>query len=205
MNITDEGQLSPTDMPPAPKPRKSVSGWIGFAAVALLFGLIWFNQDIAAPAWNDGAATMNGSPIAAEVGAIAPDFSLVTLDGNSVRLSDFHGKPVILNFWATWCAPCREEMPALEEIWQQYGQGDVVVLGVDQGESTAVVERFIREKVNTSFPILLDRDHTIGDSYFVRSLPTTFFIDAKGFIREIRIGGPLSLPFLQDRVQKLGG
>jgi peroxiredoxin len=205
MNILDEGQRSSTEMPPTPRPRRSVSGWIGLAAIALILGLIWFNQDTAAPAGNDSAAMTDGPAITAEVGAIAPDFSLVTLDGNSVRLSDFHGKPVILNFWATWCAPCREEMPALEEIWQQYGAGDVVVLGVDQGESTAVVERFIREKVDTTFPILMDSDHAVGDNYFVRSLPTTFFIDRNGFIQEIRIGGPLSLPFLQDRVQKLGG
>jgi peroxiredoxin len=205
MNMIDEGQLSPTDTAPAPEPRRSVSGWIGLSAIVLILGLIWFNQDMAAPAGVDGATSTNGATIAPQVGAIAPDFSLVTLDGNSVRLSDFHGKPVILNFWATWCPPCREEMPALEEIWQQYGAGDVVVLGVDQGESTAIVERFIREKVDTTFPILLDSDHAIGNSYFVRSLPTTFFIDRKGFIQEIRIGGPLSLPFLQDRVMKLEG
>jgi peroxiredoxin len=205
MNMIDEGQLSPTDTPSAPKPRRSVSGWIGLSAIVLIFGLIWFNQDMAAPAGVDGATSTNGATIAPQVGAIAPDFTLVSLDGNSVRLSDFHGKPVILNFWATWCPPCREEMPALEEIWQQYDAGDVVVLGIDQGESTAIVERFIREKVDTSFPILLDSDHAIGNSYFVRSLPTTFFIDRKGFIQEIRIGGPLSLPFLQDRVMKLEG
>lgn len=204
MNITDEGQISPSDMPPTPRPRRSVSGWIGLAAIVLIAGLIWMNQDTAAPTVS-GSAEMNGAPIAPRVGAIAPDFSLVTLDGNSVRLSDFHGKPVILNFWATWCPPCREEMPALEELWQQYGAGGVVVLGVDQGESTAIVERFIREKVDTTFPILLDGDHAVGDSYFVRSLPTTFFIDRNGFIQEIRIGGPLSLSFLQDQVRKLGG
>jgi len=204
MNTIDDGQISPPEVPPVVKPRKSVSGWIGLAAMALILGLIWMNQDIAAPAVS-GGAERNGAPIAPQVGAIAPDFSLVTLDGESVRLSDFHGKPVILNFWATWCPPCREEMPALEEIWQQYGAGGVVVLGVDQGESTAVVERFIRENVDTSFPILMDSNHAVGNSYFVRSLPTTFFIDRNGFIQEIRIGGPLSLAFLQDQVRKLGG
>lgn len=203
MNILDEGQPSPIDASPVTKPRRSISGWIGLAAVILIAGLIWFSQSASAPASNDVAA--DGSPIAAEVGAIAPDFELVTLDGESVRLSDFHGKPVILNFWATWCAPCREEMPALEAIWQQYGEGDVVILGVDQGESVALVERFIRERVGTTFPILMDSDHAIGDSYFVRSLPTTFFIDRNGFIQDIRIGGPLSESFLQEQVKKLGG
>ncbi|MBX3001756.1 MAG: TlpA family protein disulfide reductase [Caldilineaceae bacterium] len=204
MNTIDEGQLSPPEAPPVVKPRKSVSGWIGLAALTLIFGLIWMNQDSAAPAVSD-SAEMNGATIAARVGSIAPDFSLVTLTGEQVHLSDFQGKPVILNFWATWCPPCREEMPALEAIWQQYGAGDVVVLGVDQGESVAVVERFIHERVGTTFPILMDSNHAVGNSYFVRSLPTTFFIDRNGFIQEIHIGGPLSLPFLQEQVRKLGG
>lgn len=143
------------------------------------------------------------APVA--VGQPAPNFALLWEDGRGIDLAGLQGRPVILNFWATWCPPCREEMPALEELWQQYGAGGVVVLGVDQGESTAIVERFIREKVDTTFPILLDGDHAVGDSYFVRSLPTTFFIDRNGFIQEIRIGGPLSLSFLQDQVRKLGG
>jgi peroxiredoxin len=204
MNILDESQLPPIETPAVSKPRRSVSGWIGLIAIALIAGLIWFSQSTSISTGNESAA-MNGAFIAPEVGAIAPDFALVTLDGETVHLSDFQGKPVILNFWATWCPPCREEMPALEAIWQQHGAGDVVVLGVDQGESVAVVEKFIRDRVDTTFPILMDSDHTVGDSYFVRSLPTTFFIDRNGFIQEIRIGGPLSLTFLQDQVKKLGG
>jgi peroxiredoxin len=188
-----------------PERQTHVGRWLGIAAVVLVMGLIWFSLDqtgdggtVAAP--NSAA---NNVAIAAEVGALAPDFSLTSLAGETVRLSDFRGKPVVLNFWATWCAPCRREMPALEQIWQQGGAGDVVVIGVDQGESPQRVQRFIDEEVNVSFPILLDSDYKVGDAYFVRSLPTTLFIDPKGFIQEIRLGGPLSLSFLQDRVARL--
>lgn len=141
--------------------------------------------------------------VAPEVGAIAPDFELRALTGETIRLSDLRGRPVILNFWATWCPPCRREMPALEVVWQQYNRGDVMVLGVDQGESPAVVEEFIRTAAGVSFPLLLDMDQSVGDAYLVHSMPTTFFIDAAGHIRDIRVGGPMELEFLNEQVRRL--
>lgn len=141
--------------------------------------------------------------IAPEVAALAPDFELRTLTGETVRLRDLRGRPVILNFWATWCPPCRREMPALEVVWQQYNRGDVMVLGVDQGESPAVVEEFIRTAAGVSFPLLLDIDQSVGDAYLVHSMPTTFFIDAEGRIRDIRVGGPMKLEFLNEQVRRL--
>ena len=139
-----------------------------------------------------------------EVGQPAPNFAFVWEDGRGADLASLRGKPVILNFWATWCPPCRREMPALEVIWQQHNRGDVVVLGVDQGESVAVVSQYVRQNVGVTFPLLLDRRQDVGDLYLVRSLPTTFFIDAEGIIREMRVGGPMELDFLNQQVQALG-
>jgi len=166
--------------------------------IALVIWFVWLRQLPAAPA--QPISTIS----APEVGHPAPDFTLPTLNGADVRLADLRGKPVILNFWATWCPPCRREMPALEVIWQQHNRGDVMVLGVDQGESVGVVSEYVRQNVGVTFPLPLDRRQDVGDLYLVRSLPTTFFIDADGIIQEIRVGGPMDVDFLNEKVRSLG-
>jgi len=173
----------------------------GLGGVILLALLGWFIWARLSPAPPSAPISSIPAPV---VGHPAPDFVLPALDGSEVRLADLRGKPVILNFWATWCPPCRREMPALEIVWQQYSQGDVMVLGVDQGESIAVVSEYVRQNVGVTFPLLLDRSQDVGDLYLVRSLPTTFFIDADGIIQEIRVGGPMELDFLNQKVQELG-
>ena len=167
------------------------------ALLGVLGWFLWPRQPLAAP-------TQPVSAIPApEIGHPAPDFTLPTLDGGEIRLADLRGKPVILNFWATWCPPCRREMPALEVIWQQHNRGDVMVLGVDQGESVAIVSEYVRMNVGVTFPLPLDRRQDVGDLYLVRSLPTTFFIDAEGIIRNIKVGGPMELDFLTEQVKTL--
>ena len=168
------------------------------ALFALLSWIVWPRIFPAAP-----APPLSSIP-APEVGHPAPDFTLPALDGDEVHLAELRGKPVILNFWATWCPPCRREMPALEVIWQQHKRGDVMVLGVDQGESVGIVSQYVRQNVGVTFPLLLDRRQDVGDLYLVRSLPTTFFIDAEGIIRAIRVGGPMELDFLNQQVRALG-
>lgn len=173
--------------------------WRGLMLVALVLGTGWINYS-RLPA---GAVQGEQARSAATVGFLALDFILTTTDGVTLRLSDLRGKPVVLNFWATWCPPCPTEMPALEALWQQYQPYGVTVLGVDQGESTATVERFARGMVGTTFPLLLDTDLHIGSLYAVRALPTTVFIDREGRIQEIRLGGPLNLPMLVESVEKI--
>lgn len=184
-----------------PAPR-SFGRWLGIVlTVAILAGVVY-----AAWLWSGGGVRAGlGSGDAAavpEVGQVAPDFTLPLLYGGNVRLSDLRGQPVVLNFWATWCPPCIEEMPALESLWQQTS-GQVVVLGVDQGERHETVARFLETTAPVTFPILMDPDQVIGYRYYVRSLPTTFFIDANGIIREIRVGGPLAESFLLERGRQL--
>ncbi|QYK50532.1 MAG: TlpA family protein disulfide reductase [Anaerolineales bacterium] len=118
------------------------------------------------------------------VGSQAPEFVLPNLDGEQVRLSDLRGQRVLLNFWATWCGPCRQEMPAIQA---RYNHGDFAVLAVDFGETRQQVQRFIDE-IGVDLPVLLDADGNVQELYRVRGYPTTFFIDAQGVIRFFHIG-----------------
>ncbi|UYN89303.1 MAG: redoxin domain-containing protein [Anaerolineales bacterium] len=118
------------------------------------------------------------------VGSAAPDFALPGLDGEQVRLSDLRGQRVLLNFWATWCGPCRQEMPAIQA---RYNHGDFAVLAVDFGETRQQVQNFVTE-IGVDLPIVLDADGSVQELYRVRGYPTTFFIDTKGVIRFFHIG-----------------
>jgi thiol-disulfide isomerase/thioredoxin len=118
-------------------------------------------------------------------GAAAPDFALVDLDGQMVALSEFRGRVVLLNFWATWCPPCEAEMPDLDALHQRYGeQHGLVVIGVNQKEAADVVLPFVQTR-RLSFPILLDLDGQVALRRFaVRGLPMSFIIDREGVIRD---------------------
>jgi peroxiredoxin len=168
--------------------------------VVLFLGLAWINLSRVTD-----ATLMTQTVEAPKAGFLAPDFRLTTTDGDTVQLSDLRGTPVIVNFWATWCPPCRKEMPALEAVWQRYGQGGVVILGVDQGERADVVTRFAREEVGTTFPLLLDIDQSVGARYAVQALPTTVFVDGSGRIQDVVVGGALDEAALIGGVNKILG
>ncbi len=112
-------------------------------------------------------------------GVVAPDFAFVTDDGVEYRLSDLRGRPVVLNFWATWCPPCRAEMPALDAAYLEYKDEGLVILAVNQMDNREQVERF-REAMGLHMPIVLDTQGAVGQAYWVRGLPTSFFVDAEG-------------------------
>ena len=124
--------------------------------------------------------------VGAGVGRVAPDFTLQALDGSTFRLSEQRGKPVVLNFWATWCGPCQNELPAIQKAAEHYGD-DVVFAGVDQGEKSEVVQSFA-DKLGLTFAIPMDTDGTIGYNYGVQGLPTTFFIDRNGVVQSLWMG-----------------
>ncbi len=119
------------------------------------------------------------------VGAKAPDFELKTLTGETVKLSDYKGKKVMLNFWATWCPPCKAEMPAMEEFHKEAGK-DVVILAVNI-DPHLDVKTFVDENKIT-FSIPLDAEDKVNEMYQVLSIPTTYFIDTKGNIGHKYIG-----------------
>jgi thiol-disulfide isomerase/thioredoxin len=118
----------------------------------------------------------------------APSFTLSDPEGKEISLSDFKGKPVVLNFWATWCPPCIAEMPALNTISDSYKDSGVIVIGINSGESVETVKSFVG-KFGISFPVLLDGDQKINDKYKIFGLPTTFFIDKNGVIVDQIVGG----------------
>lgn len=122
-----------------------------------------------------------------ETGDMAPDFVLKDREGNDVRLSDLRGRPVILNFWATWCAPCRLEMPELAAAQRQYEIADLAVLAVNQQESALQVDAFFNE-LDLGLTALLDPDGDVGALYGAHFLPMTIFISPDGEIRAIHRG-----------------
>jgi peroxiredoxin len=119
----------------------------------------------------------------------APDFKLVATDGSTVSLADLRGKVVLLNFWATWCPPCRTEMPDLNALYRDNGsKHDFVVLGVDLEESQQQVEAFARD-FKVAFPLLLDSSGKVTtESFAVRTLPTSIVVDREGYIRDTWTG-----------------
>lgn len=120
----------------------------------------------------------------------APEFALSSLEGRTVRLSDFRGKVVVLNFWATWCPPCRREMPSMERLSQQLQGEPFVVLAIDQQETPDDVFVFTGQLDPTPhFPILLDRNSAVAPAWGVLGLPTSFIVDKNGRIAYRAMGG----------------
>jgi cytochrome c biogenesis protein CcmG, thiol:disulfide interchange protein DsbE len=157
--------------------------WNILIVVLLIVGLawIWVNRLPVGTASAAGAL-----PPAPAVGHPAPDFALTTAAGEMFKLSDLRGTPVVLNFWATWCPPCRSEMPELQAASQRLA-GQVAIVGVDQAETPTEVQVFASQ-FGITYPIPLDQGADASRLYAVRSLPTTFFIDRSGIIRQVQIG-----------------
>lgn len=127
------------------------------------------------------------------VGELAPDFTLKNLEGQPVRLSDFRGKGVLINFWATWCPPCRFEMPMLQRIYDKHKPHDFVLLAVDtgervQGEAMITNAKNYAKAINLSFPIVLDEGDQVANLYSLRAYPTSYFVDREGKVTDIRRG-----------------
>ncbi|MEY8349467.1 redoxin domain-containing protein [Bacillus cereus] len=140
-----------------------------------------------------------------EVGKNAPNFELAKLDGTKVKLSDLKGKKVILNFWATWCGPCKQEMPDMEAFYKKH-KTDVEILAVNYTASEGAngeekVKKFAEEK-GITFPILLDKDITVTTTYKVITIPTSYFVDTKGVIQDKFIG-PMTQKEMEKRIAKI--
>jgi peroxiredoxin len=121
------------------------------------------------------------------LGKPAPGFTLPDTEGHSHQLSDYRGKVVVLNFWATWCPPCREEMPAMERLHQLIGDEDIAVVAINVGEDEDTIFRFTGDYPVT-FPLLMDQGGRIVEEYPVIGLPTTYIIDPGGIIRHRAVG-----------------
>lgn len=161
---------------------------------------------IAGAAWI--ALSAQTGPPAAEIpapqaGFPAPDFTLKTPAGETYSLTNLKGNAVLVNMWATWCPPCKAEMPAIEKVYNEYKDQGFVVLAIDQTyqDDPFNIAPFI-EDYNMTFPILLDETGDTARIYKVRSLPTSFFIDRYGFITEVVVGGPMSESLLRIRIEE---
>jgi thiol-disulfide isomerase/thioredoxin len=136
----------------------------------------------------------SGLDAGTDAGQVAPDFELELLEGGDARLTEFRGHPVVLNFWATWCQPCRQEMPQLVEAYDTNKDAGLIVVGLNMQEGRDLIKPFADER-GIDYPILIDRDGDVGDEYRLLGLPTTYFIDANGVIVSV-FRGPL-----EDKVQ----
>ena len=132
----------------------------------------------------------------------APDIVLKAVTGESYDLRALQGKVVLINFWATWCGPCRAEMPAIEQVYQAKRAQGLEVLAVDQQEDDASVRSF-GQQLGLTFPLLLDSDGSTARRYHVGALPTTFFVDRKGVIRDMAIGGPMTRASIESKIDAL--
>jgi len=137
-----------------------------------------------------------------QVGNLAPDFQLQNVDGQTVSLGNLRGKPVLINFWATWCSPCRSEMPYIQEIYEEWSDKGLVVLAINIGESSSKAEEFM-QSYNLSFTVLLDTKQDVAQRYNITGIPTTFFIDKDGIIQDKVIGAFQNKAQIEDRLSKI--
>ena len=209
--MTSSGSSEPTNQTPDGNGRNPLLILAGFIVLGLALTLIIFggnlfggneaaetaaatpNQSILqqVPAFEPAETTINQLPTGGDilaVGDLAYDFALTDVEGNLVQLSHLSGKPVIINFWATWCGPCLVEMPELEAAYQAYQDEGLVILALDQQESAEDVAQFFNE-MELSFTAVLDEEGLISELYGVANiLPTTFFINGDGEITAIHRG-----------------
>jgi len=156
---------------PQPLPRRglgigSIVLLVGIALTAIVFGLALIRQNQTQP-----------------TAGRAPDFTLTTLDGGEFRLADQRGKVVVLNFWASWCIPCRDEAPVLQSIWERYRDRGVVVVGVAYTDTERGAKEFIAE-FNQTYPNGMDLGTRISEMYNIQGVPETFVIDQNGNVAQ---------------------
>lgn len=164
--------------------------------LVLIFSIWWINL----------SADTNGisNEHAPQEGFNAPDFTLKTPTGETFTLSELKGEAVIINLWATWCPPCRAEMPALQQLYEEYKHQGLVILAINMTYQDAPrdIVPFVNQHKLT-FPILLDETGAVANLYQLRSLPSTYFINRAGIINEVVIGGPMSEALLRTRIEKI--
>lgn len=167
---------------------KLILGVVGLVAVIGISAVVYpilkenYAPEIPLPSAAQSAASSGSTGEAEKVPA--PDFTVVDSQGNSVKLSDFIGKPVVVNFWASWCPPCKAELPDFDKVWAELGE-DVVFMMVnatDGGRETEEIAKDFLAKQSYAFPVYFDIDQEASYTYGVTSLPTTLFIDKDGYL-----------------------
>ncbi|GAB4504662.1 MAG: TlpA disulfide reductase family protein [Anaerolineales bacterium] len=159
--------------------------------------------------WSLVSADHSGNSTAGQIpaprqGFLAPDFSLQTLTGENLRLADLRGQVILVNLWASWCPPCRAEMPTLQKMYAEYKDQGFTILAVNMTsqDDPAAIQPFVQQ-YGITFPVLLDPNGDTARLYELRSLPSSFFLDRQGIIREVVIGGPMAEALLRTRIETL--
>ena len=182
-NLTD---IAPN--PQSPKPARKNGGVTVVVAVVLaLLGLL---------AW--GLIKSQKGPVDS---GVAPDFTLTDFNGKTVTLSDLRGKLVIINFWASWCPPCREEAAYLEQTWRKYKDQGVVFIGVDYVDTEKAALAYIGE-FDITYLNGPDVGTRIAQEYNIKGVPETYYVDRNGTLRGVHIG-PLTSPILDEKIDEL--
>jgi len=215
----DEASTEPAGLPePAPEglppeltfrtpfPRPAPGALRNIVATILvglaIIGLVWY-FDRPAGFGASQAITLTAAPSgpAPKIGQEAPDFTIQGLDGQTYRLSDFRGRPVWINFWASWCPPCRAENPDIREVYDANKDGGLVVLGIAIGETAGNVRGYV-ERTGLDYIIGLDQGTDVAATYRIVGIPTHFFVDPDGVLREWRIGS-LSKKTMEKEVAEI--
>ncbi|WP_042346560.1 redoxin domain-containing protein [Bacillus massiliigorillae] len=189
--------------------KRKIFNTLILVAFILLIGInIWQhngkNKEVTE---KDSTAEVSSTPsakIGNEQGQMAPDFTLNTLDGKAIKLSDLRGQKVILNFWATWCPPCKAEMPHMQNFYEKNKDKDVTLIAVNltnQDKGIETVHNFAND-YKLTFPILLDEQGAVGSTYQIMTIPTSLFIDEKGKIQQ-KVVGPMDEETIQKYLSKL--
>ncbi|MDQ0197922.1 peroxiredoxin family protein [Neobacillus ginsengisoli] len=150
------------------------------------------------------AISKDAEKLGIQKGNMAPDFKLTTINGDDAKLSNYKGKKVILNFWATWCPPCKAEMPNIEEYYKENKDKNVIVLAVNlttAEKNKDNIQQFIKDH-GLTFPVLLDEKGNAGNLYQAFTIPTSYFIDIKGIVQQ-KIVGPMSKETIETLVSKI--
>ncbi len=145
-----------------------------------------------------------GAEQGVRIGNPAPDFQLLNLEGQNVSLSNLRGKPVLVNFWASWCPPCRAEMPFIQEIFEdeEWSDKGLVILAINIGERPSTAKRFMASN-GLSFPVPLDTSQNVALKYNVSAIPTTLLIDKDGIIKAIKVGAFSSKADIEKSLSKI--
>ncbi len=169
------------------------------SALILIIGLVWIQ--LSADRTASASAALIPGPLK---GSQAPDFSLATPTGEKFSVRQLRGSAVLINIWATWCPPCRAEMPTIQKLYEEYQSRGLVVLGVNSTVQDYPLDivPFVTQ-YGLTFPILLDETGDLGPKYDLTSLPTSYFIDRAGKVAERYIGGPMSEALLRTYIEEI--
>ncbi|MBE7550442.1 MAG: TlpA family protein disulfide reductase [Anaerolineales bacterium] len=198
MNV-DTSVKEPQPIPPLLKARWF---WLALIGLVIVLGGLWiaYSSSLLSSLASQGEnVTLEPAPV---VGHPAPDFALPTLEGETVRLSDFKGKPVLVNFWATWCGPCRSEFPDFQKAAVD-NAGDLVIIGINNTttDQKDQIPAFL-EEFGVTFPIVLDESGDTAKAYNILGLPTSIFIDRNGNVNEI-FTGPINKAYIEAKLSEM--